>query len=329
VATPAGSSVQVFESEYTDAEQLGDVYNGPDLYYKRSEAGTFHSQMKMAVLGELSFHANHHASPLLVEGVNRSGDVGIGFVGPNSMPRRVVGELFTNSDLYVAGPGVEHVANVMPGQQTFLLLIPAEVLATEIAARLNRDPVEFEGRRFFLRIGRRGVSQLIDIIFDSFRAAQDLIALPSSLETLTCLEALEQLQKTVVERVVSVLMAQQSDLFRERPSFSSTGWVLLQVREYFEQNERSPVRLADVCRAVGVSQRTLQVAFAEGLGVSPMRYLKLRRLHAVRTRLQRTSSDEVTVTVAAREAGFVDLSRFSRDYRELFGHLPSETERRR
>jgi AraC family ethanolamine operon transcriptional activator len=78
---------------------------------------------------------------------------------------------------------------------------------------------------------------------------------------------------------------------------------------------------------VGVSQRTLQVAFAEGLGISPMRYLKLRRLQTVRERLKRTSIDEMTVSLAAREAGFVDLSRFSSDYKNLFGHLPSETRR--
>ncbi len=58
-----------------------------------------------------------------------------------------------------------------------------------------------------------------------------------------------------------------------------------------------------------------------------MRHLKIRRLHTVRERLKRTSVDDLTVTLAAREAGFADLSRFSRDYKNLFGHLPSETRR--
>lgn len=315
------SAMRFVQVECADAEQLGEIYNGPNMCYTRREAGPFHSQMQRASLGELFFHSNRHASSLLVEGVNPSHLVAIGFMGPNSSPRQVMGELFTTADVFLAGPRAEHVANVKPGQKALQIFIPAEVLAEEIAARLNRDPIEFTGHRFSLTIGERGVRELIEIVSESLRATQELSA------TIPSATAVKQLQRTQVERVANVLTAEDNDLFCECPSFSSRGWVLLQAKAYFEENEGKPIRLADACRAVGVAQRTLQAAFLEGLGVSPMRYLKLRRLRAVRKRLHETSTDEVTVTLAAREAGFVDLSRFSRDYKELFGELPSETPR--
>jgi AraC-like DNA-binding protein len=233
----------------------------------------------------------------------------------------MVGELFTNANVFIAGPRAEHFATVMPGQETFQIFIPAELLANELAARLNREAFDLAGQRYLIRPGTHVVGKLIDIVTQSTYTAQELIDSSPSPETL------EQLQKTLVERVVTILTTVDNDLTRERPSFSSTGWVLLRAREYFEEHRRTPIRLADVCRALGVSQRMLQVAFADGLGITPMRYLKLIRLHLVREHLQRTTAEDVAVTLAAREAGFVDLSRFARDYKELFGQLPSETER--
>jgi AraC family ethanolamine operon transcriptional activator len=133
------------------------------------------------------------------------------------------------------------------------------------------------------------------------------------------------MQKTLVEQVVSVLTAKENDLFREHPSFTSRGWILLKAREYIEKHEGSPVRLADVCQAVGVGHRAMQLAFAQGLGISPMKFLKLRRLHVARRRLREASPDALLVKQAALRAGFTHMAQFARDYRELFGELPSET----
>ena len=321
MAKPTDYAIQISEVECSDADQLGEVYSGPHVRYLRSKAGPFHSQMKKAVLGQLKFHTNHHESSLVIEGENPGDLVAIGFQSPKSMPRLMLGESFTNADVFLAGPRAEHLATVLPGQHTLQIFMPAKILEDELASRLNQDPFDFMNQRYLLRLGQHRVRELIDIVALSFQAAHDLIGFAPSTE------AVAQMQKTLVEQVVSVLTAEENDLFREHPSFSSAGWMLLQAREYFEQHEGNPVRLADVCQAVGVSQRALQVAFAEGLKISPMRYLKLRRLQSVRERLQRTSVDEMTVTLAAREAGFVDLSRFSRDYKNLFGHLPSETRR--
>lgn len=318
---PSDAAIQISDVECSDAEQLGEIYSGPHVRYLRSRAGPFHSHMKKAVLGQLKFHTNRHESSLLIEGENPRDLVAIGFQAPESLPRLVVGERFTNADVFLAGPRVEHLATVLPGQHTLQILVPANLLEQELASRLNREAFNLANQRYLLALGRDRVQQLIDVVDQSFQSVHDLShSAPSAM-------AVAQLQRALVEQVVSVLTAEENDLFRENSSFSSIGWVLLQAREFFEEHEGGPIRLADVCQALGVSQRTLQVAFAEGLGLSPMRYLKLRRLQAVRERLKRTSVDELTVSLAAREAGFVDLSRFSRDFKHLFGQLPSATRR--
>ena len=82
--------------------------------------------------------------------------------------------------------------------------------------------------------------------------------------------------------------------------------------------------VVDLCRATGVSRRTLEYAFRERFGLSPKAYLLVRRLDGVRTEL-RQDHDDLSVTHIANRWGFDHLSRFAAFYRRQFGELPSET----
>ena len=312
-------SIQIVRTECCDADQLGELYNGPELRYLRFKPGPFRSQMRKVVFGDLMVHCNQHNNYMLVEGANQTRHVAIGFIGPKSTARRVVGELFTNADAFLLGPRVEHLATVMPGQQAFQIFIPAEMLSREIAARLNRDPIEFADRRFILRIGRQHVGKLMEIVAESFRACESIrISLPSSSD-------LAEFQTSVVEKVVTVLTATENDLIRESRSARSVGQILLQTRAYFDATGKTSISLGDLCRAVGVGQRRLQLAFAEGLGISPMRYLKLRRLNAIHEQLVNTKPNPPLIKQVARRAGFTHMGKFAQDYKKVFGECPSET----
>ena len=77
--------------------------------------------------------------------------------------------------------------------------------------------------------------------------------------------------------------------------------------------------------AAQVSARSLEKIFCERYGLPPVRYLKLRRLHATRRALLRSGPADTTVTQIAIAHGFAHLGRFSADYAALFGEPPSET----
>jgi len=89
------------------------------------------------------------------------------------------------------------------------------------------------------------------------------------------------------------------------------------------------LHVGDLCRAAGVSERTLQYAFKQILGTTPMAYLVRLRLHRVRRALRAARRGSTTVSAAALDAGFWHFGEFSRAYRRCFGELPSETLRRR
>jgi AraC-like DNA-binding protein len=79
-----------------------------------------------------------------------------------------------------------------------------------------------------------------------------------------------------------------------------------------------------LCEAVGVNRRHLQRAFHAVYALSPIHYLKLRRLHLARRTLRR-AAQPTTVTEIALSLGFRDLGRFASAYSRLFGEPPSTT----
>lgn len=77
----------------------------------------------------------------------------------------------------------------------------------------------------------------------------------------------------------------------------------------------------------GVSGRSLQLAFRDELGISPMQYLKAVRLDRVAETLRDSSASNVAET--ARRFGFHHLGRFASEYQARHGEKPSETRSRR
>jgi AraC family ethanolamine operon transcriptional activator len=84
----------------------------------------------------------------------------------------------------------------------------------------------------------------------------------------------------------------------------------------------------DLCRSIGVTERTLQRAFQRILRMPPLRYLKLRQLNQVYAALCGADARGQLVTDILTQHGVTELGRFAGEYRVLFGELPSQTMRR-
>jgi len=87
--------------------------------------------------------------------------------------------------------------------------------------------------------------------------------------------------------------------------------------------------VSDLCRVAGVSERTLEYAFKDVMGLTPMTYLIRLRLHRVRQALLAATQGSTTVSAVALDWGFWHFGDFSRAYKECFGELPSDTLRRK
>ena len=81
------------------------------------------------------------------------------------------------------------------------------------------------------------------------------------------------------------------------------------------------VHLAEL---VGVSRRTLENAFNDGLGVTPAVYMKARRLCELGHRLYQSDARSVRIADLALACGFHHLGQMAADYQCMFGELPSQ-----
>ena len=105
--------------------------------------------------------------------------------------------------------------------------------------------------------------------------------------------------------------------------------VVRRFRDLVEEDPSANLFMPEICARIGVTDRIFRRYCQEQLGVSPKRFLLLRRLHGVRRKLLVARPDETTVTDAATQFGFWELGRFAVVYKSLFNELPSMTLRRR
>ena len=92
------------------------------------------------------------------------------------------------------------------------------------------------------------------------------------------------------------------------------------VLRYIDENLTTIRSMEEICHALFISPSHLCKAFHEVLSISPMKYLRQRRLHHAHDLLR--SGERPTNLYL--ECGFRDYSSFYRAYRDYFGISPAE-----
>ena len=103
---------------------------------------------------------------------------------------------------------------------------------------------------------------------------------------------------------------------------------MVRLEEVLAEHPNRSLHMSELCALIGVTDRTLRSCCAEFLGMSPSRYMLLRRLNAVRIALRAADPATASVAEIAGGCGFTELGRFAGAYRTAFGESPSATLRR-
>lgn len=102
-------------------------------------------------------------------------------------------------------------------------------------------------------------------------------------------------------------------------------YIVKSVRELTLAQHCDPLTIGDICLKLNISRRTLNHAFQQVLGITPVAYMRNIRLHKIRAELQYNAEQVSNIACVASHWGFWHMSLFSRYYRELFGECPSGT----
>jgi transcriptional regulator GlxA family with amidase domain len=95
--------------------------------------------------------------------------------------------------------------------------------------------------------------------------------------------------------------------------------------DVIEAEPQAPLTLSLLAEQCGVSPRTLQKAFQQHLGLSPMEYLRDVRLRRAHEELRSADPFAESVASVARRWGFAHLGRFAAAHEAKFGQKPLRT----
>lgn len=149
------------------------------------------------------------------------------------------------------------------------------------------------------------------------KAAPDIVAKP---------EVAHAFEQALVDAMIFCVADGQAEPGRTLQG--QRARVMRRLEEVLSANSGRPLYLAELCAAVGASYWMLRDCCRDYLGMSPKRYLWLRRMHMAQRALRDAEPGSTTVTEIATGFGFWELGRFSVAYRSLFGETPSTTLRR-
>jgi len=139
-------------------------------------------------------------------------------------------------------------------------------------------------------------------------------------------ETIRSLEQALVHTMVHCLT--DGSPVKTRAASRRHSAIVAKFEEYLKANYDRPLYVMEICSATGVSERQLEVACKENIGISPLRYLWLRRMHLARRALLLADAATTTVTAVSTDHGFWELGRFSVQYAALFGESPSATLRK-
>jgi AraC-like DNA-binding protein len=103
--------------------------------------------------------------------------------------------------------------------------------------------------------------------------------------------------------------------------------IMRQFEEALTAVPEYPPSVSELCKTIGVPERSLRLYCAEFLGMSPIQYSRLQRLGKVRAALRRADPAGANVSEIAGRYGFRQAGRFALQYRAAFGEAQSTTRR--
>jgi AraC-like DNA-binding protein len=140
------------------------------------------------------------------------------------------------------------------------------------------------------------------------------------LDSMSNREVVRALEQDVVWALMSCLTIGKSE---SRAGSEKRPDVLPAFEAMLAKEPHRLLRTREICTFLCVSEATLRAKCLLALGMSPVRYQRLRRLKLVRTELLRAkSSSQAAVEEMVVRYGFSSLHRFVTEYWRVYGEMP-------
>jgi AraC-like DNA-binding protein len=294
------------------------AFRAADMELFPTAKGKFRAEVTQVELNQVWMTRFHENLPRIQTGVIKRSRKAFGFLTKANQPELYsCGRLLSPGEIHVNNFDVTHHKSGGAFSSATISL-PTEEFAAASVALIGRE-FPNPSTRQFIRPNPALMERLLtlhEMIGQMAKTMPDLFA---------AAEVVRELEQQLVYTLVKCLT--ESTVSTMTTSAFHHDLIVARFEEFLEANPDTPLYLTEVCAAIGAAERTLRVACEEHVGMGPIRYLNLRRMHLVRRALLR-ADNSTTVTRIATDHGFWELGRFSVAYHQLFGESPSITLKR-
>ena len=314
VAEPSRVFVKTFDDPDDDVSTIA-------IDYARATGtirGSFRASMGYLRLGDVNISTGSTSSPVTVIGKVPDSHV-LTFGASAGSPRRISGlDVPDNHLIHLRPKDTLSASSPTPEARTFSgIALPYEVMATAGPTMMGIDPRVPLNDNALFAAPSGALPDLVTRISEAIRMA---VTSPSIAFEPAVVRALSG---SLIAALIRCLTAGRplpppAPLHRRRR-------IIRRFIELMDERPEDMLSITDVCAALGVPERTLNLLCREFFGISAMRYVRGRRMDHVRRLLLTTDPARASVTAFATQFGFWDLGRFAQAYRQRYGELPSRT----
>ena len=220
--------------------------------------------------------------------------------------------------LLVRAPGQEFEVIARPGYRIFTFSIAQPIF--EACCETNLDTSS--GR--LLDKGKQMIPITPEVAMNLRGMALNLRSLAQLLPDSSAeFASVQSVETRLLENLVRAL--DQHGCTTNEPGTAARSRIFRRAREVIRDHPHERLNVRDLAAALSTTERTLERVFIREIGISPKKFLFGRRMYGAHRQLWRSTSSETSVADIANAWGFWHMGQFAKDYRRLFGELPSET----
>ena len=311
---------QIFSLESHDFVELEEALNSWDHQYQQISPGAFYGRFLQTQNDVLGVYRNRWERAIHYRGAPK-GIVMFAVTLSQTSEAHWMGQRVGVDDMCVQRCGAEAEYFSAPLWDSVVFTIPEAELARQIVDITHDDPGTLLHTHGAVHLTPQRAAQIRQAALTYIDTAVRSVATPDAPSPLP------QMATSIVELMARVLVSTQPQRHVKSSLIRSSHWVH-KAEEFCGQNPNQPLRIGQLCRELGVSERTLRDAFYKLTDMNPLAYLKTQRLNQVYHELRDGDPGEVLIKQLAYASGFSHLGHFCRDYKQLFGESPSETIKR-
>jgi AraC family ethanolamine operon transcriptional activator len=311
-------NTSIFRLESSDFEEMEQALSAWSHEYRQISPGAFHGSILHTQTGSLGILRNRWERAIHYRGTAPKGTIGLAISLAQTGDARWMGQRVGIDDMIVQRTGAEAEYLSAPLWDSVVFAVPEVELAQHIADLLQDDPEEV--------LQTHGVICLKPQTAARLRRA-GLVYLDTAARFLNSRSEpspLPQMAESAV-RLIAHALASSHTPNRSQKVLARRRQLISKAEEFCRHQPDQPLRIGELCREIGVSERTLRYTFRELTGQNASDYLMAQRLNRAHRALRHADPAEMLIKQIAYSNGFTHLGHFARNYKKLFAESPSQT----